>query len=55
MTLCDAAGRDLEADEENLKVRHNRGSRNTLPFHDTGHPALALPRGKSSAGLPGSM
>ena len=31
------------------------GSRNTLPFNYTGHPALALPVGKSSAGLPVSM
>jgi amidase len=31
------------------------GSRNTMPFNYTGHPALALPVGKSSAGLPVSM
>ena len=31
------------------------GSRNTQPFNYTGHPALALPVGKSSAGLPVSM
>jgi Asp-tRNA(Asn)/Glu-tRNA(Gln) amidotransferase A subunit family amidase len=29
--------------------------RNTLPFNYTGHPALDLPVGKSSAGLPVSM
>ena len=28
---------------------------NTCPFNYTGHPALALPVGKSSAGLPVSM
>ena len=34
---------------------NSSGSRNTLPFNYTGHPALALPVGKSSAGLPVSM
>jgi amidase len=33
----------------------SKGSRNTLPFNYTGHPALALPVGKSSAGLPVSI
>ena len=28
---------------------------NTQPFNYTGHPALAMPVGKSSAGLPASM
>jgi amidase len=45
----------LEAVEDNLESMHSRGSRNTLPFNYTGHPALALPVGKSSAGLPVSM
>src|SRR5919197_4913584 len=45
----------LEAVEDNLRMIHNRSSRNTLPFNYTGHPALALPVGKSSAGLPVSM
>jgi amidase len=48
-------GSALEAVEDNLAMVHNRGSRNTLPFNYTGHPALALPVGKSSAGLPVSM
>ena len=45
----------LEAVEDNLAATSGRGSRNTLPFNYTGHPALALPVGKSSAGLPVSM
>ena len=48
-------GSYLEAVEENLATMNSSGSRNTLPFHYTGHPALALPVGKSSAGLPVSM
>jgi amidase len=48
-------GSYLEAVEDNLMTMHSRGSRNTLPFNYTGHPALALPVGKSSAGLPISM
>jgi amidase len=45
----------LEAVEDNLAAIHSRGSRNTQPFNYTGHPALTLPVGKSSAGLPVSM
>ena len=45
----------LEAVEDNLTPTNRRGSRNTQPFNYTGHPALALPVGKSSAGLPVSM
>jgi Asp-tRNA(Asn)/Glu-tRNA(Gln) amidotransferase A subunit family amidase len=48
-------GSALEAVEENLAAIHSRGSRNTQPFNYTGHPALALPVGKASAGLPVSM
>jgi amidase len=48
-------GSYLEAVEENLATVNSRGSRNTQPFNYTGHPALALPVGKSSAGLPVSM
>jgi amidase len=48
-------GSYLEAVEDNLAATRNRGSRNTQPFNYTGHPALALPVGKSSAGLPVSM
>ena len=48
-------GSYLEAVEENLESMNWTGSRNTLPFNYTGHPALALPVGKSSAGLPVSM
>jgi amidase len=48
-------GSYLEAVEDNLETMHSLGSRNTLPFNYTGHPALALPVGKSSAGLPVSM
>ena len=48
-------GSHLEAVEENLLSASRGGSRNTQPFNYTGHPALALPVGKSSAGLPVSM
>jgi amidase len=44
----------LEALEDNLS-RSSRASANTQPFNFTGHPALAVPVGKSSAGLPASM
>jgi amidase len=45
----------LEAVEDNLAAMSRGFSRNTQPFNYTGHPALALPVGKSSAGLPVSM
>ena len=46
-------GSYLEALEDSLTLRSS--NRNTQPFNYTGHPALALPVGKSSAGLPVSM
>jgi amidase len=45
----------LEAIEYNLSMGGGLASRNTQPFNYTGHPALAVPVGKSSAGLPASM
>ena len=48
-------GSYLEAVEDNLASTKLSFSRNTQPFNYTGHPALALPVGKSSAGLPVSM
>ena len=48
-------GSYLEAIEDNLATANSSSSRNTLPFNYTGHPALALPVGKSSAGLPVSI
>jgi amidase len=48
-------GSYLESVEDNLAGASSSGSRNTQPFNYTGHPALALPVGKSSAGLPVSM
>lgn len=44
----------LEALEEELNNMVRKESRNTAPFNFTGHPALAVPVGKSS-GLPVSM
>src|SRR5262245_54492269 len=48
-------GSHLEAIEDNLMSMTKGFARNTQPFNYTGHPALALPVGKSSAGLPISM
>ena len=48
-------GSYLEAVEYNLAIVNWSGSRNTQHFNYTGRPALALPVGKSSAGLPVSM
>jgi amidase len=48
-------GSYLEAVEDNLTSLNRGASRNTQPFNYTGHPALALPVGKSSTGLPVSM
>jgi amidase len=45
----------LEAVEDNLLSMTRGFSQNTQPFNYTGHPALAVPVGKSSAGLPASM
>jgi amidase len=45
----------LDAVEDNLTSMARAFARNTQPFNYTGHPALALPVGKSSAGLPVSM
>jgi amidase len=45
----------LEAVEDNLAGMTPSASANTQPFNYTGHPALAVPVGKSSAGLPTSM
>jgi amidase len=48
-------GSYFEAVEDNLMSGSSLASRNTQPFNYTGHPALAVPVGKSSAGLPVSM
>lgn len=44
----------LAALEENLNMMARAGARNTMPANFTGHPALAVPVGKSG-GLPVSM
>ena len=48
-------GTHLEAVEDNLASAARGFARNTQPFNYTGHPALAVPVGKSPAGLPASM
>ena len=48
-------GSYIEAVEDNLTAQNLPSTNNTQPFNYTGHPALALPVGKSSAGLPVSM
>ncbi len=45
----------MEAVEDNLISASSFAARNTQQFNYTGHPALAVPVGKSSAGLPVSM
>jgi amidase len=45
----------MQALEDSLSMRNARATKNTQPFNYTGHPALAMPVGKSSAGLPASM
>jgi amidase len=50
----EAPGSPLEALEDNLFAMARGSVANTRPFNFTGHPALALPVGKS-AGLPVSM
>ena len=48
-------GSCLEALEYNLSTGWVPVALNTSPFNFSGHPALATPVGKSSAGLPASM
>ena len=48
-------GSYLEAVEDSFLSQKLEATRNTQPFNYTGHPALALPVGKSSNGLPVSM
>jgi amidase len=45
----------LEALEDNLASANSEVTANTLQFDYTGHPALAVPVGKSTNGLPASM
>jgi amidase len=48
-------GSYLEAVEDNLGANSSPVARNTMQFNYTGHPALAVPVGKSPSGLPVSM
>ena len=41
--------------EDSLSSAASRVAHNTQPFNYTGHPALAVPVGKSTGGLPASM
>ena len=45
----------LESVEDNIISQNVDVTRNTQPFNYTGHPAIAVPVGKSSSGLPVSM
>ena len=45
----------MQALEDSLSNSASRATKNTQPFNYTGHPALAVPVGKSAAGLPASM
>ena len=45
----------LESVEDNIISQNIDVTRNTQPFNYTGHPAIAVPVGKSSSGLPVSM
>jgi amidase len=45
----------MQALEESLSMRSMRVAKNTQPFNYTGHPALAMPVGKSTGGMPASM
>jgi amidase len=45
----------MQALEDSLSMANARASKNTQPFNYTGHPALAMPVGKSGGGLPASM
>jgi amidase len=45
----------MQALEDSLLNPLSSASKNTQPFNYTGHPALAVPVGKSTAGLPASM
>jgi amidase len=45
----------LDSVEDNIVSQNVDVTRNTQPFNFTGHPAIAVPVGKSSSGLPVSM
>jgi amidase len=45
----------MQALEDSLSNSGSSATKNTQPFNYTGHPALAVPVGKSAAGLPASM